>query len=251
MPISDTRTFGQLRQSYQRARRMVRVLGGVDVWEAAELDCEKILLGSRTAAWCVCPQRISRHSVVYSFGVGEEISFDLSLIARFGVEVHAFDPTPRSIRWLENQTLPDGFVFHPYGIADFDGACNFLPPENAEHVSHTMIARRNAAPAIQVQVYRLITIMKMLGHDKVHLLKMDIEGAEYSVLADLLSCGLCPDQILVEFHHRWKEVGTGKTKAALALLSQAGYRTFHISPNGEEYSFLRQGSSAEVFPCGS
>jgi hypothetical protein len=35
-------------------------------------------------------------SVVYSFGIGEDFSFEIGLAARYGVTVHMFDPTPRS-----------------------------------------------------------------------------------------------------------------------------------------------------------
>jgi hypothetical protein len=70
------------------------------------------------------------------------------------------------------------------------------------------------------------------------LIKMDIEGAEYAVLADLLRSGFRPRQILVEFHHRWREVGARRTREALALLGQSGYRIAEIAPNGMEYTLL-------------
>jgi len=79
--------------------------------------------------------------------------------------------------------------------------------------------------------------MERLGHNHIDVLKMDIEGAEYGVIADLLSCNIRVDQLLVEFHHRWPEVGVQKTKQAIRELNRAGYRIFHISQTGEEYSF--------------
>ncbi len=230
-------TMGGLRDSYQHIRRMVHVLCGLDLWRIAQQRCTKISLGNKGASWCLCPDGLSNKSVVYCLGVGEEISFDLELIGRFGIEVQAFDPTPRSIQWVQSQTLPDQFVFHGYGVADFDGVCKFLPPKDPSHVSHTMLPRDSPRPAIEVPVYRLSTIMKMLGHTQIDLLKMDIEGAEYGVLADLLACKIRPQQILVEFHHRWPEIGPGKTREAIERLNQAGYRIFNISPSGEEYSF--------------
>jgi hypothetical protein len=72
------------------------------------------------------------------------------------------------------------------------------------------------------------------------LIKMDIEGAEYAVLADLLASGLRPRQVLVEFHHRWREVGVRRTREALALLSRHGYRIVEVAPSGLEYTLLRQ-----------
>jgi len=93
--------------------------------------------------------------------------------------------------------------------------------------------------AIEVTVRRLSTIMRELGHGAIDLLKMDIEGAEYEVVADLLECGVDVRQLLVEFHHRWPEVGIARTKRALHDLNTAGYRLFSVSASGEEYGFLK------------
>jgi hypothetical protein len=102
-----------------------------------------------------------------------------------------------------------------------------------------MLQRKTPWPAIEVPVSRLPTILGSLGHEKIHLLKMDIEGAEYEVLANMLASGIQVDQLLIEFHHRWPEVGVEKTRRVLHDLKLSGYRIFHISPSGEEYSFRR------------
>ena len=227
----------RLRTSYHHLKRAVLVLRGQDLWQGAQIECEKIWSGNEGASWCVCPEGLSPRSVVYSLGVGEDISFDLALIERFGLQVHAFDPTPRSIEWLETQTVPPEFVFHACGVAGFDGSCAFLPPENPTHVSHSIVTRASSRPAIEVSVHRLGTVMKMLGHEHIDLLKMDIEGAEYEVLADMLTCGFLVKQLLVEFHHRWPHIGIEKTKHAIRALNASGYRIFNVSPGGEEYSF--------------
>ena len=182
---------------------------------------------------------LSESSVAYSFGVGEDISFDLELIRRFRLHVHAFDPTPRSIAWVHSQTLPREFVFHTYGVAGADGMRKFAPPVNPAYVSHTMLQRDTPWPAIEVPVRRLSVILNSLGHEKIHLLKMDIEGAEYEVLPSLLDSRILVDQLLIEFHHRWPEVGVEKTSRALRELKLSGYRIFYVSPSGEEYSFRR------------
>jgi FkbM family methyltransferase len=227
-----------VRNCYQHLRRLVNVLEGQDIWQETQIRRKRIVLGNARACWRVCPSGLSNESVVYSFGVGEDISFDLELIRRFGVRVHAFDPTPRSIQWVQTQALPEQFIFHPYGVAGYDGTCEFRPPQNPAHISHTVLDRPSPWPAIELPVYRLTTIMKRLGHRHVHLLKMDIEGAEYAVLDDILSCRIRMDQLLIEFHHRWAEVGIEKTKRAILELNDVGYRIFTVSPAGEEYGFL-------------
>jgi FkbM family methyltransferase len=230
------------RSSYHSLKRMARALQGRDLWQGVQTQCQQLWLGNEGARWCICPEGLSAASTIYSCGVGKDISFDVDLIRRFGVSVHAFDPTPECVAWIHKQALPTGFIFHNYGIADFDGHSQFLPPENPEHVSHTILQRASRGPGIEVPVHRLKTIMGTLGHQQVDLLKMDVEGAEYSVLADLLHCGLAVKQILVEFHHRWPEVGVRKTQKAIVALNRAGYKIFNVSPGGEEYSFQRTGS---------
>ena len=226
-----------LRHSRQYVGRAFRAIRGRAFWQGRQIRCERLHLGNEGACWCVCPDHLSSASVVYSFGVGEDISFDLELIRQFQVQLHAFDPTPRSIEWIKSQILPKEFVFHEYGLADFNGCCKFLPPKNPSHISHTIVQRDSPWPAIELPVQRLATIMQSLGHDQIDLLKMDIEGAEYGVVRDFLSSGVHIGQLLVEFHHRWPEVGIEKTKKVIRELNQAGYRIFNVSPTGEEYSF--------------
>ncbi len=228
-----------LYNSGRRIKGLLRAARGKEVWRSVETSCETVCLGNEGARWCICPASLCEASIVYSFGVGEDISFDLELIRCFGLRVHAFDPTPRSIEWVRSQALPPEFVFHSYGIANADGVCKFAPPVNPKHVSHTILERDTPWPAIEVPVSRLPTILKSLGHKKIHVLKMDIEGAEYEVLADMLACDIQVDQLLVEFHHRWPEVGVERTRQALRDLKLNGYRIFYISPSGEEYGFQR------------
>ncbi len=199
--------------------------------------------GSDYGGWHIDPTNINAESIVYSFGVGEDISFDLSLIQTFGCQVYAFDPTPKSIAWANKQILPPQFHFFDYGIADYDGQTTFNPPINPDHVSYTMLTRpETSSKAIQVPVYRLQTIMNRLGHNHIDLLKMDVEGAEYAVLQQFNQSEPEVDQLLVEFHHRFESVGWQSTRTAIKTLNQRGYRTFFVSSSGEEYSFTRVSS---------
>ena len=133
----------ELKESLVPVKRAWNILRGRDTWQRVQAQCRQILLGNEHARWCVCPTRFTPQRIVYSFGVGEEISFDLELIRQFGVRVHAFDPTPRSIQWVRTQAAPAEFVFHEYGVADIDGTCQFAPPENPTHVSHSVVRKND------------------------------------------------------------------------------------------------------------
>ncbi len=226
-------------QSLKRtAKRLVKAALGKDFFPKVEETCRTERLGSGYGGWEIAVDSLSKAAVVYSFGVGEDASFDIALIDRYGLTVHAFDPTPKSIQWVHRQNFPPNFVLHEYGLADFDGEVTFNSPKNQDHVSHTMLDRPSGNATIQVPVKTLTTIMQELDHDHIDLLKMDIEGAEYQVIEDLVKSTIRPAQLLIEFHHRFPEVGIKKTQDSLALLRGIGYRLFAVSDIGEEFSFI-------------
>lgn len=229
-----------LKKRFRRSKRWWRTMRGEEPRFRAASGGEKIALGNERAEWRVCPRGLSAESVAYSFGVGQDVSFDLELIRRFGMRVHAFDPTPRAIAWVKSQRLPERFVFHDFGVAEYDGTAAFHAPENGAHVSYSVLPRKTgAAETVEAPVHRLRTIQEMLGHARIDLVKMDIEGAEYGVVRDALSSGIEIEQLLVEFHHRWPEVGPQRTKDAVEDLLRAGYEIFDISASGEEYGFRK------------
>jgi hypothetical protein len=80
--------------------------------------------------------------------------------------------------------------------------------------------------------------MAQLGHSQLDVLKMDIEGAEYAVIDSLVSSGVRPRQLLVEFHHHLEGIPVASTERALAQLNQLGYRSFDCQPGGREFSFV-------------
>jgi FkbM family methyltransferase len=225
-------------KSLKKLKRQARIFLGKDIRQKIQTTCSTERYGSVYGGWSVCPNYIDANSIVYSFGVGEDASFDIALIAKFSVNVFAFDPTPKSINWVKEQNLSAKFKMHPYGIASFDGEIQFYPPENPEHVSHTILPREATKnKAITVPVFRLLTIMRELGHKQIDVLKMDIEGAEYDVIVDIIKSNIAVDQILVEFHHR-SHVAVSKTREAIHRLNCAGYSIFAISDSGDEYSFI-------------
>lgn len=189
--------------------------------------------------WRYVCRGLQKNSVVYSVGIGEDISFDLDLVRRFGCEVHAFDPTLRSRRWLQRQRVPPQFHAYPWGLAHFDGEANFRLP-SSHSVSFSLCAEGPAKAEHRAEVRRLTTLMKALGHTQIDLLKVDIEGAEFDVVDDLVAAAPHIRQLLIEFHERLRPSGGGQlTERAVAKLRKAGYQIFHVSRRGWEYGFIR------------
>lgn len=226
--------------SLDRPLRMLRVLVGRDLEIRVDAEVPVLGLGTPYGRHVCYPRPLGPDSVVYSFGVGEDVSFDLGLMETFGLRVHAFDPTPRSVAWVESQGLPAGFVMNAVGVAGTDGEATFSPPKDPTHVSHTLLEGAETRDrAITVPVRRLSTLMTERGHTHLDVLKMDVEGAEYDVLDDLIRARLDVRQILVEFHHQLKTVGLEPTRRALRTLREAGYLVVAVSDSGHEVSFVR------------
>jgi len=227
----------------RKIKRLFNTLVGKDFFPRIDCQCKKERLGSKYCGWEVAVEKIKKDSVVYSFGVGEDVSFDIELINRFGVVVHAFDPTPRSINWVRAQDFSDNFVLHEYGVADFDGEVFFNPPRNPKGISYTILDRPSTKKyAITVPVKKLETIMRELGHNTIAVLKMDIEGAEYQVIEDMAASSIRPAQVLVEFHHKFPGIGFKKTKDAVKRLRAMGYGLFSVSGSGKEFCFILKAS---------
>jgi len=224
----------------RRIRGFLRALAGKDIFVKLDITYEKERFGSDYGGWDIITANIDCDSIVYSFGVGEDASFDTALIEKFDLTIHAFDPTPKSIKWVKRQGFPDQFVMHEYGIASFDGTVSFNPPENPDHVSHTLTDRPSTkAQAISVPVKRLGSIMVELGHDHINVLKMDIEGAGYGVINDICASDIRPEQLLVEFHHDFPSIGINKTKQAIEQIRSMGYLLFSASDINKELCFVR------------
>jgi len=195
--------------------------------------------GSDYGGYWLDPSTINSGAIVYSLGIGEDISFDLSIIARFGVDVEAFDPTPRVKKWLAAQSLPQQFHFHEAGIDAHDGEEAFYFPSRHDWVSHSVIqARQYGRGSARFPVMRLSTAMKLQGHSQIDVLKMDIEGAEYAVIEEIVRERIPVTQMLVEFHHRLSSVGTDKTRIALSLLERYGMKISYVCPRKEVFTLV-------------
>ncbi|HPC30314.1 MAG TPA: hypothetical protein PLI50_08870, partial [bacterium] len=97
----------------RRTERFFRQISGRDVWNWRQVKLDVFFAGKEHYA--VCSDYLSSRSIVYSAGIGDDISFDIDIIKTFGAIVYGFDPSPASIAWIEKYKLPIEFRFFPYG----------------------------------------------------------------------------------------------------------------------------------------
>lgn len=189
-------------------------------------------LGTDYGGWGIDLTLLNQESIVYSFGVGTDISFDKKIIEIFGCKVYAFDPTPRCLEWIKTQNLPKNFEFIEFGLSDFDGVSFFdLPPKDTwVSFSETKNPKNNS---VECEVKTLKTIMRLLNHVNIDVLKIDIEGSEYHVIPNILENKIFPKQILVEFHDNYKN----KINELLELLNM--YEVYKRIDRNDYYLILK------------
>lgn len=202
-----------------------------------------IELGSEYGSFGVVADYMEDGMKVLSFGVGEDVSFDMELIKKYGAYVYAFDPTPKVIDWVKKNNLEtDNFKFYPVGIAKENGKVLFHLPVNENHISGSMIGHDGVSGrTVEVEMCDFKHICDMIDVNNINLLKMDIEGAEFDVLPDIMEClekiNIC--QICLEWHGRFYKNGRKKIKEMCSLLRSKGYVLAYISDDGSTNSFVK------------
>ena len=146
---------------------------------------------SDDGGWWVCADllesdrdRAGGKCSVYSFGIKDDWSFDETMSDKFGCDVHGFDPSPAG---LESKA---GFEkgssrrhYHEWGLGSTDmthhpGTVPFRWP-GMDYLE---------APNTNAWTLKSISsTMRALGDERVALLKIDVEGAEWFAMDDIIS----------------------------------------------------------------
>ncbi len=111
--------------------------------------------------------------------------------------IAAIEPNSDCFAHLQENVRPfQGRVtLAPIAVTTADGPLTFY--QNQEHWGGSLI-QRNASPSYTVQGQTLETTLANMGWTSVDLVKVDIEGAEYAIAADLAR--LQPRYLIAEVH---------------------------------------------------
>jgi FkbM family methyltransferase len=165
----------------------------------ARPTADLVRLGSQSCGWWVPAGVVEPGAVAYCAGAGEDISFDLELHRR-GMNVVTIDPTPRAIAYVDRvKPDDDRFTFLPVGLWHEPGELAFYAPDDPDAVSHSALNLQRTSEHFVARVDQLAAIMREVGHDHIDLLKVDIEGAESTVLPHMLVHGPHPDVVCFEY----------------------------------------------------
>jgi FkbM family methyltransferase len=233
-----------------RSAKVAIRLGMLLPWLTTLLNTgRKTRYGTEYGGWTIPSDRLTAQSICYCVGCGEDISFDLELIRQYSCTVYAFDPTPRSIEFVRKTAAGiAGYRFADVGIWDRDGTVRFFAPRDSGHVSHSITNLQGTDEYIEVPTRRLREVLRENGHGRLTLLKLDIEGAENTVIRTILEDAIPIDILLIEFD----ELGfptperIAQIRASIDALLRHGYELFNIAHTNFTFLLARSASSARA-----
>ncbi len=154
-------------------------------------------------------------------------------IARFmDMEVYAFEPNPQAIRLLNKKYIDDGKVhIYPNAVSDKNWKMDFYINETELFDQWATIIEECAEiewwknDKVEVDIVRLSEVIKkdiLPKYKKIHLLKLDIEWAEFDVVNDIIDEWLYNNikYIVVETHERFFKDWKSKLKKLETKIKQ-------------------------------
>lgn len=233
-------------------------------------------VGNRDGSWQMFKSIFSKRSappIIYGFGVGKDISWDRAVVEACKCDVWAFDNTPVAIDYIrglhENngktddkgnvvvKAPPKSWHLMPYLIGTKNEnitlelppghTISFAPPMDKETRDkldgELEIGKRGKKKkTIERPARTLQSLMRSLGHTRLDVLKIDIEGAEFPIIADWARRKWSPPvcQLLVEFHQRLESSSTGGEgvyQQVLVDLHNLGFTMVYSDPQ-KDHTFV-------------
>jgi FkbM family methyltransferase len=231
------------RRAYERVNRQLLGALGRDSVTLERIARHRPMtrIGTVYGGWSVPEGVLNRDSICYCAGCGEDISFDLGLIERYGCQVFAFDPTPRAVTFVERTAgMNPAYHFLDVGLWSRDETLKFYAPQDPRHVSHSLVNLQHTTQFIEVRVKRLMQLMEANRHRRLDLLKLDIEGAEYAVLDSIAEDELHIRVLCVEFDEYWHPQDSDylqRIRRYVKALLSRGYEMVSTTGNAN-YTFM-------------
>ena len=184
-------------------------------------------LGTNYGGWYIpINTTLNRDSIIYSGGVGEDISFDLQIQDKYGCNIVLIDPTKRALKHFDevmhyykekefkfsgdiqpdylnhiHNLNPDlnKFTYIDKGLYKEKTKLKFYKQTNPQYVSQSLVNNMFGNDYDEVSVDSIKNIMNEYNHNKIDLLKLDIEGSEIDVLNQMLDDNIYPKYLCIEF----------------------------------------------------
>jgi len=177
---------------------------------------------------------INKDSIVYSFGIGNNIRFDAMVNKIFGCKIYCYDPTPQSVEYMAKFKDDPRFEFVPKGVFHKKGTFKLWQPSNLKKINSSLIPifKNKGGSTVEVECDTIPNFMKENGHTHIDILKMDIEGVAVDIMHQLIKYDIKPKQIAVELEiFGFRKSMTLRLKEFYKLIQEYkrhGYEVFYF-----------------------
>jgi FkbM family methyltransferase len=197
-----------------------------------------VLLGNPDyGGWVVPAALIEPGWICYSVGAGGETSFDMELIKRYGITVRSIDPVPEYVEAAVEHAQGDGrLTAHQAAVATADGPLRMQITHDPNSRSVSPAGLYDTSSYVEFPGRTLASLMAELGDERIDLLKLDIEGGEYTVIPTLDLVRLGVKVFATQLHH----TGTVRDAGRLVTeLREQGYEPVACHP-AVKLTFVRR-----------
>jgi FkbM family methyltransferase len=178
---------------------------------------------------------LNSNSIIVDVGCGYEADFSRFMMANFGAQCFGIDPTEKHKNALMQLAAESEgrFEYFQNAVSSKSGEMQFYEIENRESGSlladHTNIMK-DVTISYVVRSVTLREIPKMIDHENIDLIKLDIEGAEYDLFENITIEDLNPyHQIYIEFHHKSvKSKSFRDTEKVIRTLRENNFSVFSM-----------------------
>jgi FkbM family methyltransferase len=150
---------------------------------------------------------LNENSIVVDIGTGEDADFSQNLIMKYRLNAYGFDPTVKHHSSLDSVVEKSNghFKYYKYAVSKESSTKTFfesLDNRSGSFFDDHVNIKNDTTSTYNVRTIGINAIFDILEIERIDVLKMDIEGEEYSVLSSLpISILKAIDQLIVEFHH--------------------------------------------------
>ncbi len=192
--------------------------------------------GTEYGGFFVAPKLLKPFSKALCVGVGEDISFDLQLIGLHNMSVLAIDPTLKAKKYVENIS-PKNYQYINYALVHETFSEKFVKMyenKNPDWVSESLVSSHNS---VSESCYDAgVTKLSDFKDENFSLIKLDIEGAEYSVIDEWDNWSA--STLCIEFHHHCTNYSESDTERCIKKLYDLGYKNI-ITKNYKEVTLIK------------
>lgn len=157
----------------------------------------------RYANYCLPKNLVENVKNVLSFGIHNDTKFeDMLLRENKEINLHMYDPTPKTIEYLKTKNYPKNVSFYPVAYAKEKGKMNFYFDENHPELCFSLLPLwGDKSKHITVDTTNLVNIKKEnnINYD---IIKADIEGVWYDFCTEVLDNNINFKVLLIECEMR-------------------------------------------------